>query len=311
MITTEKNFDSLLGRSDGRYFGDVFRSFYTHITKLEVVEDEIHGELSVIYIGPSRPRDEPPHIGSIEYLALALRIATYGLNQLGKINIADTNRTFLRSYTISLRDSLPIGKYPFRCRMLRSAMDYNSIQGSASLFEIQMGSNVALIEVDHRGGIRYGTLPKKETIDWHFEQLHSVGYKSTALQIEIGDMDVALKKISARVTSRYLFEENSLHGIGSSRDALLSTDATRVFGQLMQVLLFEIVGTDRFSCNNIWLRKMELKSERPLFTGNAEANIIFDQIREVRKNGQQWQLIKLSGTVGNFTGQFEVAHLIA
>ncbi len=311
MISTEKNIDNLLGRSEERYFGDVFRSFYTQISDFELLEDEIRGKFSTSYIGPLRPRGEAPHIGSIEYLALALRIATHGLNQLGKINIADTNRAFLRSYAINLGDSLPMGSYPFHCRMLRSAMDGKSIQGSTSLFEIQMGTNKALIEVDHKGGMRYGKLPEKETIKRHFEQLHSIGYKSTSLEVKTTNTDLSSKTISASVTNRYQFEENTLHGIGSSRDALLATDATRVFGQLMQVLLFETAGTDRFSCNNIWLRKMELRSERPLFTGNAEANVSFDKIREVKKNGRQWQLIKLSGKVGNFTGQFEVAYLIA
>lgn len=308
MIEQEKTMDMILGNSNERYFGDVFRTFYLQILSLTTVsETELSGEFSADYLGPLRPRGEAPHLGSIEYLPLALRLATYSLNRLGRISIADTNRAFLRSYKLHSKESLGMGMHTFHCRMLHSEYDMQSMQGSTSLFEIILGDTRILVEVDHRGGMRYRKLPQAETIRWDLEQLHSIGYKCTDMEVVPLEMDLQQQEITARVSNRYLFPENSLHGIGSARDALLATDATRVFGQLMQVLLYEIEGSDRKRCPNIWLRKMELQSERPLFTGKARAKVTFEHIREIRKGDTHWKLVSLSGSVGNFTGKFEVA----
>lgn len=303
--------DSLLGRSDERYFGDIFRSFYMHIRSFEIDGDSVYGELQTSYIDPARPHGESAHLGSIEYLALTLRLATHGLNRLARINIADTNRAFLRSYKIILAQSLYTGIHTFKCRMLRSEQNRTSMQGSISLFEITIDNIRSVIEVDHRGGMRYGRLPADETISDTIEQLHSIGYKHTTLEIKDILVDTNHLEASAKVFNKYLFEENCLHGIGSARDALLPTDATRIFGQLMQALLYTLEGTDRHSCPNIWLRRMELYTQRSLFTGQAAAHIHFDRIRHVKTGNQHWKAVKLSGTVGNFMGSFEVAHKLS
>ena len=308
MIEQEKTMDELLGNSNERYFGDIFRSFYIDIQSLKLIGDsELSGTFSAEYLGPLRPRAEAPHLGSIEYLTLALRLTTHSLNQLGRISIADTDRAFLRSYKLHSKDSLGMGVHTFHCRMLHSKADMESMQGSSSLFEIRLGDTHIHIEVDHRGGMRYSSLPEAETIPWNMEQLHSIGYKCSDMELIPLEMDLQQQEITARVSNRYLFPENSLHGIGSARDALLATDATRVFGQLMQVLLYEMEDSDRQRCPNIWLRKMELQSERPLFTGKARAKVTFEHIREIQKGNTYWKLVSLSGSVGNFIGKFEVA----
>lgn len=307
MILTTKTMDSLLGRSDERYFGDVFRGFFIRILSMEQQADRLTGQLKVDYIGPRRPHGEAPHLGSIEFTALAMRLASHTLNRLGRINIADTNRAFLRHYEFSGKEILYTGTHSFCCRLLSSEMDLQSTQGSTSVFEIAIDSSRTLVTIDHRGGSRYLKLPEKETLSVALEQLYSAGYKYTALDIGPVKTDVHAQQISAPITYSYLLGANSLHGIGSARDALLATDAIRVFGQLMQVLLYELENSDRHNCANIWLRRMELRSERPLFTGEAEASVRFENIRKISKGDNNWKLIALSGTVGNFFGKFEVA----
>lgn len=300
--------DDLLGRADERYFGDVFRCFHMDVPYIEKLDGEaIHGHIQIGYIGPERPRSESPHLGSIEYLSLALRIASYGLNRLGSFSIADTNRAFLRNYRFNSSDMLGIGRHGFICRMLRCDRDMSSMQGSTSIFEIQIGNARIEIAVDHRGGSRYLHLPESETLAVDVEQLHSLGYKCTTLTIAPPKINLEMQQISTQINFKYQLPTNSLDGIGSSRDALLATDAIRIFGQLMQVLLYTREGSDRTQCSNIWLRKMDLRSQRPLFTGEAEAIVTFDKSREIRKGDSHWNLISLSGTVGNYEGKFEVA----
>ncbi|ERJ60892.1 AvrD family protein [Sphingobacterium paucimobilis] len=307
MIAKETTIEHVLGRSTERYFGQAFRSFYVRFLTMEQSESELTGQFYVDYVGPQRPREEAPHLGSIEYTAVALRLATYGLNRLGRIAVSDTDRAFMHSYQILNKESLYTGQHQFHCRLVQSVIDANSMQGSISHFEINIGAVAIHIAIDHRGGMRYGTLPAKETLAIHIEQLHSIGYKCTDLDITALKTNLRQQCITADISYAYLFEENSLHGIGSARDALLTTDAIRVFGQLMQVLLYELENSCRHSCPNIWLRKMYLQSDRPLFTGTASAEVHFDHIREIQKGEVHWKLVKLSGTIGNFKGRFEVA----
>lgn len=310
MLKENPTIEQLLGDTDHRYFATGFRGFDFTIETFEVSEEHIHGNLRAHYIGPARPRSEDPHIGSIEFVALSLRIASHALNQLALIGIADADRAFITSYKIRVAGSLSVGILPFHCRMIRSERDAASLQGSRSLFEIKIGESVVLLEVDHRGGVRYRYLPEEQKLDLHYEQLHSLGYKYTQLQLD----DISIDKIGARISGsvqyRSLLEENTLHGIGSARDALLATDATRIFGQLMQALHYETQNTDRLRCPNIWLRKMELSSEMPLFDGQCSAEVQFEHIREVQQGAINWKLITLRGHVGNFSGRFEVGHQI-
>jgi len=306
MKTQHNNIDYFLGSPDNRYFGDGFRSFYFDLHVLSVSDWEISGLIHSRYLGGNRPRNEDPHLGSIEFLALAMRLGGHGLNRLGKLGIADTNRAFMSHYKLNTTRVLPVTVIPFCCKIRSSEAHIDSLQGSRSLFEINIGGNIAMLKLDHRGGARFGRLPVHEIIPYDQQQLYSEGYRNGLLTIGQVKVDVDNLQITAPIQHEYPNNGKLLNGLGSASAALLGTDATRVFGQLTQVLLYTIEGTDRIQCPNIWLRKMQLSSKRPLLDSTAHATVKFHRIREIQHQGQLWQLIELSGTVGNFTGNFEV-----
>lgn len=306
----QNNIDQLLGPAESRYFGDVFRSFSLSITQVEWAKSQFEGYFQAVYDGPPRPRDEEPHIGSIEILAFSLQLATYGINRLAKIGKADTNRSFLRSYQIQLNNSLGLGTHAFTCRMKSSSLDNSSMQGSTTIMEVLLGQNRIVLEIDHRGGSRFSRLPQHETIEHIQDVLHSIGYKYTHIDIHQLQIDIPRQHISAEVAHHFRIAENTYDGIGSARYCLLPTDATRIFGQLMQALLYRLEMTDRHRCANIWLRKMQLHMERPVFAQTTTAEVVFDRIREVQKDKQRWKLVQLHGQVGNYLGHFEIAHVV-
>jgi len=153
-------------------------------------------------------------------------------------------------------------------------------------------------------------MPSKgnELISFDLEQLHSIGYKSTEVKFSTLEIDTDQKSISTSILYKHLLQENTFNGVGSARNNLLPTDAIRIYGQLMQALLYKISNSNRNTCPNIWLRKMHLLQERPHFKEKVEATIFFENIRQLSYRGEIWKLIKLSGSVGNYTGSFQIAH---
>lgn len=307
---TQASIENLLGSNENRYFSNGFRFYNMELTNLDINKSDIQGNVCFLYTGPPRPRGEKIHIGSIELLALSLRISTLALNRFAKINIEDTDRAFIRNYKLNVNTSLNVGEYLFQCKIIKTTPDFSSLQGYISILEITISCSAKiLLEIDHRGYSRYKNLPESEIIPIEFEQLHSIGYKSTRIDFEPANIDLESNIIKVGFQYRHLYKENAFTGIGSARNNLLSTDAIRVFGQLMQSLLYTLENTDRERCNNIWLRKLSLFQERPEYKNRISSFLKFDEVREVAYKNNNWKLLSLSGQVGNYNGTFEVAYL--
>lgn len=300
--------EALLGDPADRYFSEQYRHFQFDITHMETVGGAVCGTLASYYRGRERPRNERVHIGSIEYLSLALRLAFHTLNRIGRIGLSDLNGAFMRSYRVKLAQPLYIGPIPFRCELLQSALDLGSLQGSTSRLAIELGGNRAVLEIDHRGGGRYRHLPVEQRLCTGFEQLYSTGYRRRRPQLEQIRLDPQQRRIEAAVHSGVPLERNALYGIGSAQQMLLPTEATQVFGQLMQALLYRIGHTDRKRCPNIWLRRMDLQCGRPMPGDRCRAWVHFEEMRRVEHRGHPCQLVHLKGRVGHFQGIFDIYH---
>ena len=306
------NMDELLGDGPIRYFAEAFRHYHMYPDQLTASGDQLAGIINVDYDGPVRPRNEDAHLGSLEYTALAMRLGGHTLNRLGMIDPSDIARGFASSLDIKISHPLGIGQVPFHCRLLESRNSLNCVQGTCSTLEITVGENRLKLTVDHRGGRRYLLLP--ETQKMHDSdgstQLYGTGYRIRSLQIGEVGIDTSQKLI--RSTFRYdpIFEEESYQGIGAARHMLLPTESIQLFGQLMQALLYQMEGTDRERCPNIWLRSMNLWCRRPFFCQGGSASVRFDRIQRIPSGGNIWQVVDLSGQVGNYYGKFRVAHQI-
>lgn len=303
--------EQILGEPEERYFGDGFRFFSIDLKNLELFPKLIEGQAIIKYNGPPRPHGEAPHVGSIEFMTFSLRISSYAINRLCRINIADTNRAFLKKYSVQITNSMSIGTHNFTCRVLSTLPDISSLQGYTSQLEIQFENHVKIkVTIDHRGYSSHRSLPENELISFELEQLHSLGYKSTKIDFSPLEINLEAKTISSDIYYKHLLEENTFHGLSSARNNLLPTDAIRIYGQLMQSLLYKLGNSDRNNCHNIWLRKMHMIQERPLFKANIKASLIFEEIREIKLEDDIWKLINLNGSVGSYTGSFQVAHKV-
>lgn len=301
--------EHILGNPEERYFGNGFRFFSIDLKNIEFFPNIIEGQAIVKYNGPPRPHGDTPHVGSIEFMTFSLRICSYAINRLCRINIADTNRAFLKKYSMQICNSLAIGTHNFTCKVLSTSPNTSSLQGYISQVEIQFENNVKIkVTIDHRGYSTHRSLPENEIIDINLDQLHSHGYKSTEINFSPLDINLDTRTIATEVFYKHLLEENTFIGLGSARNNLLPTDAFRIYGQLMQAYLYQLYNYDRTICQNIWLRKMHMTQERPYFKEKIKASVFFEDIRTITLDGTVWKLIKLNGCVGNYIGSFQVAH---
>lgn len=302
--------NEFLGNAKERYFGEGFKAFDCNLSADMISLNLLEGSLRCSYHGPDRPRSEPAHLGSIEYLAFALHIATHALHLLTGICIKSINSAYLRNYKITIGNSLSTGDHNFTCYKLPDSNEEESQQGCISSFEIHIENNMIYLEISHEPDYHHYKPLAGETIFQDAINMYNLGFKNTALCLHDIQYNLSQKQIFANVQHKYLFPENSLIGIGSTQERLLATDATRVFGQLMQILLYKLINSDRQRCANIWLRKMTLQQEEPHPSAISKAEVRFDQIREIKHRDKAWQLIKLSGRVGNYEGVFEVAYQV-
>lgn len=310
-----KQFDSMeevLGIAPTRYFAEAFRHYHVRLDELIKNGDSLSGNIHVCYDGPARPRNEGVHLGSLEYTALLMRLGGHALNRLGMIGPCDIARGFASSLDVKVSHSLGTGQFPFRCQLLESRNSLNCVQGTCTAIEVEIGGNRSKIKIDHRGGRRYLILPevkKMHDTDGSM-QLYGTGYRARDLHIADVGINVIQKVARARFEYEPLSAEESYQGIGTARHMLLPTEGIQLFGQLMQALLYQLDSTDRESCPNIWLRSMNLRCRRPLFGTSGSAFVQFDRIQRILSGGHTWQIIDLSGEVGNYQGKFRVAHQI-
>lgn len=302
--------EELLGGGSTRYFADAFRHYHVHLDQLTKGADSLSGTINVRYDGPLRPRNEDVHLGSLEYTALAMRLSGHALNRLGMIGPSDIARGFASSLDIKISHSVGLGQIPFRCRLLATRNSLSCVQGTCSTIEVDIGGNRCSVTVDHRGGRRYLLLPEAQNMaDTDGDaQLYGTGYRIRGLDIGEVEIDVSQRCIRAQFEYDPMFLEESYQGIGTARHMLLPTESIQLFGQLMQALLYQRDSTDRESCPNIWLRTMSLQCQRPLFGASGSAFVQFDRIQRLVSGGNTWQIIDLSGQVGNYNGKFRVAH---
>ncbi|NGM64423.1 AvrD family protein [Sphingobacterium sp. SGR-19] len=308
-----KQYDSmeeLLGGRTSRYFAEAFRHYHVPMDMLTESGNTITGMINVCYDGPARPRNEDVHLGSLEYTALVMRLGGHALNRLGMIAPSDIARGFASSVDVKISRSLGTGQIPVRCRLLASRNGLNCVQGTCSTIEVDIGGNRCKVTIDHRGGKRYLVLPEAQKMaDTDGEtQLYGTGYRTRGLHISDVAIDISQRFICATFEYDPMFLEETYEGIGTARHMLLPTESIQLFGQLMQALLYQMDSTDRESCPNIWLRTMSLRCQRPLFGTSGHAFVQFDRIQTIVSGGITWQIIDLTGQVGNYHGRFRVAH---
>jgi len=299
--------EEALGHAKDRYFGLAFKAYKLRLLSFSIETDKISGKISIIYNGPSRPRNESVHLGSIEYTALSLLFAGYGLSKILGLSLDQINMASMYELSFKIKKIVETGETPFEIKLEKNRLHYSSKQGTLSTFIIRISTTVIRITIDHQRRY-YHWLTARQSLDPFSEQLYTIGYKQREVDIHSIVLNTVSNKIKGQFTCKSQIRENEIDGLCSTRFNILPTDALLVFGQLMQTLLYQKLDANRKECPNIWLRSMNLLNKTPLLEEQCTTQLTFNAIKELRQRHETWQIIDLSGTVGTYEGFFQIAH---
>lgn len=309
MTQSIQEMDSILGDSNERYFSSGFSKFNYQIDKFSFTEKELTGSLRVQYNGPSRPRGEQAHLGSMEYTAMALFLAEGILLDKFRLTQNELAMSILHYLSFQINAPLEFGadtNVHFSCRIINTENSLKAVNIGLTTMEIKIAHCDIHVVIDHPGPT---LISKKNPSIWPLgnHSLHKEIYKERELSIGRLNIDPDLQTINAKVEQPKDYKANPW-GISSSKNLLTCLDCLSVTGQLMQVLLYDLLKTQRSLCPNIWLRSMQIEFSRPYQSSSYTAVVNFSSIRSITRKGITWQLIDLSSEFGNMKGTFKICH---
>lgn len=307
-VKTYLDTSEFLGDESVRYFSNGYRHFHWHIAVFEQDGNRLWGELEISYDGPARP-DGIPHLGSIEYTAIASMLAEYVLVYLVKLDAEQVSLSQLRRIGVKLRKTIDVpgvATLPFRCTLGPADCTRRAFNGILSPIAVALaGTEVSLI-CDHPAS-RWGRFDPR--VVWPVNRLamHNHGYKQRTNVVQHICCDDSGQTCTAQVTRHNDYSCNP-RGLFSARDTIIPTDVLAVTGQLMQILLYTLEGMTREACGNIWLRGMDIRYGRPVWEAVYPARVHFLDTKTLTKRTEQWRMVRLESDVGGIYGKFDITH---
>jgi len=300
--------NTYLGNHQERYFSNGFKHFNFTLQDLSAKSPKLEGKIAVSYNGPKRPRDEAVHLGSLEYTAVSLHIIEHALQELLGLGITEISRSipvrlsFKNSKEILLTTDVLI--LPFTCILIENNLDLQAQNIGMSRFKIRVLSAKIEITVDHPCS-NFIHLPQQETLAFKRTVFQSNYQKSS---ISIAEISLQEKKETIRAKIFPTASTKQASGICSSKAQILATDYIAITGQLMQVLLYQILNTQRKDCPNIFLRSMTLHFAKIKMVRPSTISISFTQRKELVQNHDHWHIINLESKLAHISGEFNICH---
>jgi len=304
--------DSYLGNHQERYFSQGYKHFNFSLQNLSYTKETLAGEIILSYTGPGRPRNEVVHLGSMEFTSLSLHITEYALQKLLGLSVTEISRSFpikldFRNATeITLNKTLTI---PFACTLINTALDLQAQNIGVSRFKIVVLSAKLEIIMDHPAA-SYIQLPPKEKLN-HVQTVYQRHYQNKTNALTDITINSTTETIQAKIHTLYADAKTlqQAGGISCSKQQILATDFISVTGQLMQVLLYAILQTNRRDCPSIFLRSMTLTFNKPKPTKNYTINVTFSKRKSVLHNNNNWHIIELKANLAHISGRFNICHI--
>lgn len=303
--------DSYLGNGDSRYFSQGFKHFEFDLHIVRLTEDGFTSTLAASYNGPGRPRQENPHLGSIEYSAIALYLAEVHMVKISRLTRSELARAFPRDFKMKINQEVTIlsksQEISVECHQLSSKLTLESLNGSLTELDIKIGRTTCRVILDHPGPSQVNLREK----NWPIEDgtMYSRSYRERNNEISEINIYESQERISCNMkVTQTLFQE--LSGLGTSFDHIILTDLIVTTGQLMQTLLYRILKTEREKCPNIWLRTMEVKFERPEKREKYGVKVNFTDRKMLRIGDHTYHSFSVISKIGNMDARFNICHII-
>ena len=308
MTRTFRDASEFLGDESVRYFSNGYRHFHWHITAFEQNESRLRGELEIGYDGPSRP-DGSPHLGSIEYTAIAAMLTEYALVYLLKLDAEQVSLSHLSRISVKLRNTIDVQRaisLPFQCMVGRPDCTRRASNGMLSPITVVLAGAEVSVVCDHPAS-RWGRFDPRAVWPANHRAMHNHGYKARTNLLQDIRCNTSDRTCMARVTRQDSYTDQR-RGLFSARETIIPTDVLSVTGQLMQILLYTLEDTTREACGNIWLRSMDIRYGRPVWEAVYPAEVRFLDVKTLTKRTEQWRMVRLESRVAGISGLFDIAH---
>lgn len=304
--------DSYLGNHQERYFSQGYKHFSYSLENLSYTKEKLTGDIILCYTGPRRPRNEMVHLGSMEFTATTLHITEYAMQKLLGLSVTEISRSFpikldFRNATeITFEQTITL---PFSCTLINTALDLHAQNIGISRFKIFILSAKLEIVMDHPGA-SYIQLPPKENLH-HVQTVYQSHYQNKSNALTDITINSTTETIQAKVYTQYADSKplKQTGGISCSKQQILATDFISVTGQLMQVLLYAILQTNRSDCPSIFLRSMTLAFNKPKPIKNYTISVSFSKRKSVFQNNNNWHIIELKANLAHISGRFNICHI--
>ncbi|MFZ4262157.1 AvrD family protein [Sphingobacterium sp. HJSM2_6] len=305
-----KSLDSVLGDAKDRYFSYGFSKFHFQIQTYELlVPNQLIGTLSVCYDGPQRPQQQSVHLGSMEYVSIGLFLVEGILIKQKRLTKDEINRSLVSSLSMNIKNSHFLNTkldIPFEATITNSKLDLSAINVGLTTIQLKIRDAILQIVIDHPGPthIKHQDFQRWPTAE---NSLHQKEYKKRLLKFDHIKLDRLNESITAQLQHP---QEYSSHtwGLSAYNNPLTCLDSIRVSGQLMQVLLYSILATNRNECPNIWLRSMEVALGRPYRSSVYQVELKFIRRQQSLLRGQTWQTVQLNSQIGNLNATYKICH---
>lgn len=301
---------TLLGPADARYFPTGHKRFRWAITEFTTTPERVSGLVGIHHPSVSGT----VHVGSMEYASLASLFAEYALpylahscrEQIGAFRVTRLKLKITES--VEFTGSIEI---PFCCSLPDANLAERTQIGNGSLLDIRIGGVAIRMEVA-RGNERRPPANPAEEWPLNAPTIHDEGYRWRDNSIRDIAVDLSAKSCSASVTLRdeYPAQAGEPIGLDTARTQYIPTDILCITGQLMQVLLHTLHGTQRTGFPNIWLREADMHFEQPVEAVQQSACVRFNAETALVRGGQPWRAIALESRVGTIHSTFKIAHQI-
>ncbi|OJF15803.1 AvrD family protein [Couchioplanes caeruleus] len=320
--TRADHIDDHLGPSTQRYFGSGHKRVSHRISHLawtsvaaEPPGTEAQGTAEIIYpvtwSSKAHNATDTAHVSTIDALVVSLRLVETCLASGLGLTAAQISRAWLRRYVMrpGSRPHTDVHDVPLRIIKGRSRPSDLSPGWTSTEFVCVVGGIKVRCHVEHEvGDARSTGAPLSLTT----APYHCGGYRFRTH--EVTGVKLAAAEASVGATVRVRDTVQARAGIGelgaAYQPALTMFDATIVYAQLGQVLMYSLDELTRGDTNTLWMRAVDMVSSGPDSTLLGPMSCTSSVTRSSILNfaGKRWRVSTMQGSLANTTVTYSLGH---
>jgi len=318
--TRVNHIDDYLGPSAYRYFGSGHRRVAQHISSLAWTpgspRKEAQGSAEIIYpaLWSSKGANSThsAHLSTIDALALSLRmVETFLASGLG-LTAEQISRAWLSRYKMrpGSRPHTDLRHVPLRIVQCEIRTSDKSPGWTSTEFGCVVGGIKVHCYVEHETAAVRSI--DAAALSLTKAPYHCGGYRFRTQEITDVALAAAEGSIIATVDVRDTPETSAGTGeLGSAyQPALTMLDATVVYAQLGQVLMYSLDELSRGDTDTLWMRAVDMASSGPDSTVvepmSCESSVIRSSVLHFA--GGQWRVSAMRGSMANTTVTYSLGH---